>query len=80
MRPNPIFLFQRVACPQKDRPPKIKKIGHPFAKRSATLWKSARISLKPYLGRGKWAKEETYRKGYWGWSGFGRRCDFLNWD
>jgi hypothetical protein len=25
--------FVLAACPQKDRPPKIKKIGHPFAKR-----------------------------------------------
>lgn len=47
------------------------------AKRSATLWKSARMPLKLYLGRGRWAKEETYRKGYCGGSGFGRCCEWL---
>jgi hypothetical protein len=67
-----------IACPQKDRPPEIKKIGHPFAKRSATLWKSARIPLKPYFRRGQWAKEGTYRGEYSRWRGCGTYCSCLD--
>lgn len=55
-----------------------KKIGHPFAKRSATLWKSARMPLKPYLGRGIWAREGAYRGEYYRWRRCGMYCGCLN--
>jgi MoxR-like ATPase len=71
-------ILAKFACAQKDRPPKIKKIGHPFAERSATLWKSARMPLKPYFGRGKWAKEGTYREECSRWRGCETYCGCLN--
>jgi hypothetical protein len=65
------------ACAQKDRPPKIKKIGHPFAKRSATLWKTGNMLFKPCFWRSVW-EEDSYRGEYYKCRGFGRYCGYLS--